>query len=140
GVEQPRQDSAAHAVIIDDQDLWMCILRHLYFGFGWHAPLHCMRAAFYQAMFGSRRKSDLIVGNDSDYGYDYKKFSFMMKFSLPLALLAAFCSPRALRSRRYQRPSTAGRRHTAPRRRKNTLRRSNHSTRTGQPNQPVRPR
>jgi hypothetical protein len=49
-----------------------------------------MRAAFYQAMFGARRKTDLIVGNDSDYGYDYKKFSFMMKFSLPLALLAAF--------------------------------------------------
>ncbi len=31
-----------------------------------------------------------MIGNTSDSGYDYEKFSFMMKFSLPLALLAAF--------------------------------------------------
>jgi hypothetical protein len=37
-----------------------------------------------------RRKRDLMIGNDSDSGYDYQKFSFMMKFSFPLALLAAF--------------------------------------------------
>jgi hypothetical protein len=52
--------------------------------------VHCIRAAFYQPAFGARRKSDLIIGNDSDSGYDYETFSFMMKFSLPLALLAAF--------------------------------------------------
>lgn len=33
---------------------------------------------------------DLMIGNGSDSGYDYKKFSFMMKFSLLLALLGAF--------------------------------------------------
>jgi hypothetical protein len=31
-----------------------------------------------------------MIGNDSDSGYDYKKFPFMMKFSVPLALLVAF--------------------------------------------------
>ena len=31
-----------------------------------------------------------MIGNDSDSGYGYQKFSFMMKFSFPLALLAAF--------------------------------------------------
>jgi hypothetical protein len=52
--------------------------------------MHCIPAAFYQRVSGARRKSDLIIGNDSDSGYDYETFSFMMKFSLPLALLASF--------------------------------------------------
>jgi hypothetical protein len=51
--------------------------------------LHCIRGAFYQSAFNAQRKTDLIVGNNCDYRYDYETFSFMMKLSLPLALLAA---------------------------------------------------
>ena len=31
-----------------------------------------------------------MIGNGSESGYGYEKFSFMMKFSLPIALLATF--------------------------------------------------
>jgi hypothetical protein len=49
-----------------------------------------MGAAFYQAMFGARRKTDLIVGNDSDYGYDLKKIFIYDEIFTPA------CSPRGV--------------------------------------------
>jgi hypothetical protein len=44
--------------------------RHLYLGFGSEAKRRCIDASLCESAAEREQKSDLMIGNDSDWGYD----------------------------------------------------------------------
>jgi hypothetical protein len=48
----------------------MGFVSHLYFQFGSNAAVHCICAAVSENSAGCAEKIDLIIGNESDCGYD----------------------------------------------------------------------